>query len=152
KKSPSEIHGAGYRATPSDFPVENMTIEHITPMPAVFANVSYGDRFLDKKLGVMLGGSFQNSYRPVNNYFYDPGVNSREGNPLIMRDLIERQTSSQLQRIAFHGKLDYRFNAKNNLSFYAGKFLLNEFRVRDQFRQQSFVVSESYAVYPITRF
>lgn len=152
KKSPSEIHGAGYRATPSDFPVENMTIEHITPMPDVFANVSYGDRFLDKKLGVMLGGSFQNSYRPVNNYFYDPGVNSREGNPLIMRDLIERQTSSQLQRIAFHGKLDYRFNAKNNLSFYAGKFLLNEFRVRDQFRQQSFVVSESYAVYPITRF
>lgn len=151
KKSPSELHGPTYRATPDDFPVENMIIQEKTPMPDVFANVTYGNRFLNDKLGVMVGGSFQNSYRPVSNYFYDPSVDNTEGNPLIMRELIERETSSQLQRIAFHAKADYALNERHKLSFYVGQYFLNEFRVREQLRRESFVTSNNYAVYPITR-
>ncbi len=152
RKSPKEQYGAAYRATPADFPTANMTLKEITAPPDVFANATYGNRFLDKRLGVMLGGSFQNSYRPVENYLYDPVPNFTEGNPLVMRELIERKTSSQLQRLAFHGKLDYELNLKNKLSFYFGKYLLNEFRVRDQVRRESFVVDNNYAVYPLTRF
>lgn len=152
RRSPAEINGRSYRATPDDFPTENMVANPVTPLPDIIANLTYGDRFLDKRLGVMLGASFQNSYRPVDNFFYDPSVSPREGNPLLMNELIDRQTSSQMQRIAFHGKLDYTFNQKNNMSFYFGKYLLNEFRVRDQIRQESFVAVTNYAVYPITRF
>ncbi len=152
RESPRERFGSSFNATPDDFSVKNMTVKRVTPLPDIFANVTYGNRFLNKKLGVMAGASFQNSYRPVSNYFYDPSVNSNEGNPLIMRELIERETSSQLQRIAFHGKLDYTLNEKNSLSLYAGQYLLNEFRVRDQRRRESFVTSDNYAVYPITRF
>lgn len=152
RRSPKEIHGKNYRATPADFPVENMTAEYIRPLPDVIASVTYGDRFLGKKLGLMLGGSFQNSYRPVSNYFYDPSVNFLPGNPLIMQELIERETSSQFQRIAFHGKLDYDLNERHNVNFYFGKYLLNEFRVRDQLRRESFVTENNYAVYPVTRF
>lgn len=152
RKSPKELYGAGYRATPDDFPVENMINESVTPLPDVIANLTYGNRFLDKKLGVMLGGSFQNSYRPVSNFFYDPSASPREGNPLLMNQLIIRETSSQMRRIAIHGKVDYSFNSRSNLSLYVGKYLLNEFRVRDQIRQESFVAVSNYAVYPITRF
>ncbi len=150
--SPKELFGEGYRATPADFPTENMTKKEVTPLPDIFANLTYGNRFFNKRLGVMLGGSFQNSYRPVSNYFYDPSVNNAPGNPQIMRQLIERETSSQLQRIAFHSKLDYELSDKSTISLYAGHYMLNEFRVRDQFRQQSFVAVSNYAVYPVTRF
>ncbi|MFO7721376.1 MAG: outer membrane beta-barrel protein [Gillisia sp.] len=154
KLSPSERFGADYRATPADFPVENMIEERITPLPDIFANISYGNRYFKNKLGIMVGGSFQNSYRPVSNYFYDPSVDFREGigNPLLMRELIERETSSQMQRIAFHSKLDYKFNENHKLDLYFGKYYLNEFRVRDQERRESFVSTDNYAVYPVTRF
>lgn len=152
RRSPRERFGDDYQAVPGDFPVENMIDERSTPMPDIFANATYGNRFLDRKLGVMIGGSFQNSYRPVTNYFYDPSVSYREGNPLIMQELIDRETSSQLQRIAFHAKMDYKFNENNTLDFYFGKYLLNEFRVRNQVRRESFVIEDNYAVYPITRF
>ena len=152
RRSPKERFGENYRATPADFPVENMINEGITPLPDIFANLTFGNRYLDNKLGVMIGGSFQNSYRPVSNYFYDPGVSFLPGNPLLMRELIERETSSQLQRTAFHGKLDYAINPKHNISLYLGQYLLNEFRVRDQVSRESFVSTTDYAVYPITRF
>ncbi|SNS22496.1 TonB-dependent receptor [Belliella buryatensis] len=152
RRSPKERFGDNYRATPADFPVENMINKGITTLPDIFANLTFGNRYLDNKLGVMLGGSFQNSYRPVSNYFYDPGVSFLPGNPLLMRELIERETSSQLQRTAFHGKLDYAINPKHSISLYLGQYLLNEFRVRDQVRRESFVSTTDYAVYPITRF
>lgn len=151
-RSPSERFGSDYRATPEDFPIENMTIDEITPMPDMLASATYGNRFFDKNLGVMVGASFQNSYKPVSNYFYDPGVNSRKGNPLIMRELIERKTSSQIERIAGHGKIDYNFGQNHTIGLYTGKYLLNEFRVRDQIRRENFVTEQNYAVYPITRF
>lgn len=152
RKSPKELHGARYRATPEDFPIENMTSKVTQPLPDVLANITYGNRFIQKKLGVMVGLSFQNSYRPVSNYFYDPSVSHREGNPLNMQQLIDRETSSQLQRIAVHGKLDYEINKKNALNLYVGKYYLNEFKVREQLRRESFVIDNNYAVYPITRF
>ncbi len=149
--SPKELYGDDYRAVPADFPVENMIPRDVTPLPDVFANLTYGNRFLGNKLGVMLGGSFQNSYRPVSNYFYDPSVNNMPGNPQIMRQLIDRETSSQLQRYALHTKLDYQVNKRNTFGLYIGQYNLNEFRVRDQIRQQQFVAVTNYAVYPITR-
>ena len=152
RRSPKEVHGENYRATPADFPVENMTLQQKTPLPDILASATYGNRFLRNRFGVMAGGSFQNSYKPVTNYFYDPSVNFREGNPLVMNELIERETSAQTQRMAFHTKLDYDFNRYHNLSLYAGHYILNEFRVRDQIRRESFVSTQNYAVYPITRF
>ena len=153
KLSPKEQFGPNYRATPDDFPVENMINKDLgKAMPDIFGNLTFGNRYLDNKLGVMLGGSFQNSYRPVSNYFYAPEPNFNPGNPLDMRRLIERETSSQQTRAAVHGKLDYNLNPNNKFSLYLGHYLLNEFRVRDQVRRESFVATTNISVYPITRF
>ncbi len=150
-RSPRERFGEDYVATPGDFPVENMILNHRTPLPDIMASATYGNRLFNKRLGFMAGASFQNSYKPVTNYFYDPSVNWREGNPLIMQELIERETSSQTRRMAFHSKLDYKLSDSHNFEFYFGKYLLDEFRVRDQVRRESFVSTQNYAVYPITR-
>ncbi|WP_126969814.1 TonB-dependent receptor [Gynurincola endophyticus] len=152
RNSPRERFGSTYRARPDDFPVENMMIKNVQALPDVFGNLTYGDRFLNDKLGLMVGGSFQNSYRPVTNYFYDPTPAPREGNPLFMRRLIDRQTSSQLQRAALHVKLDYVFNENNKISLYGGQYMLNEFRVRDQVRRENFVSTATYSEYPVKRF
>ncbi len=152
RQSPKERFGDDYMAVPGDFPTENMTLQQVQALPDVLANISLGNRYKSGKLGVMVGASFQNSYRPVSNYFYDPAVNGMPGNPQIMRQLIERETSSQMQRIAFHGKVDYKYNPRNTLSLYIGQYNLNEFRVRDQLRRESFVAADNFAVYPITRF
>lgn len=153
KLSPKERFGPNYRATPEDFPTEIMINKNLSKaMPDIFANLTFGNRYLNNKLGLMLGGSFQNSYRPVSNYFYDPGVSFLPGNPLLMRELIERETSSQQTRGAIHGKLDYSLHPNHKLSLYLGHYILNEYRVRDQVRRESFVASTDYAVYPITRF
>ncbi|REL37629.1 TonB-dependent receptor [Rhodohalobacter sp. SW132] len=151
-RSPREIHGEDYRATPDDFPVENMIMDHKTPLPDLMASATYGNRIFGNRLGIMAGASFQNSYKPVSNYFYDPSVNFREGNPLIMNQLIERETSSQMRRMAVHGKLDFNISENHTIDLYLGKYLLDEFRVRDQVRRESFVSTQNYAVYPITRF
>ena len=154
KESPSERYGLDYSAVPDDFATENMIEERVTPLPDIFANATYGNRYFNNKLGVMVGASFQNSYRPVTNYFYDPTVNVREGrgNPLVMQELIDRETSSQLQRMAAHAKLDYSIDDNNSLDLYVGKYFLNEYRVRNQVRRENFVTANSFAVYPITRF
>lgn len=151
RKSPRELFGDDYRAVPADFPIENMIPEQKTPMPDLLASATYGNRFFNKRLGMMAGASFQNSYKPVSNYFYNPAVNSFEGNPLIMRELIERETSSQIQRFAFHTKLDYSISGNHTIGLYAGKYLLNEFRVREQQLRDNFVIAQSYVVYPLTR-
>jgi hypothetical protein len=151
RRSPAEIYGPDYRATPDDFPVENMIPREITPMPDILASVTYGDRFFNKRLGFMAGASYQNSFKPVSNYFYNPAVNSREGNPLIMRELIERETSSQINRMALHSKLDYSLSNNHKIGLYVGKYLLNEFRVREQQLRDNFVIDQSYVVYPLTR-
>lgn len=151
RKSPRELFGDDYRAVPADFPIENMIPEQKTPMPDLLASATYGNRFFNKRLGIMAGASFQNSYKPVSNYFYNPAVNSFEGNPLIMRELIERETSSQIQRFAFHTKLDYSLSENHTIGLYAGKYLLNEFRVREQQLRDNFVIAQSYVVYPLTR-
>lgn len=150
KKSPAERYGPGYEAVAGDFSPLQFNPEKRL-LADLFANASYGDRFFKKKLGVLLGGSFQNSYRPGENYFYDPTVLNLEGNPLRMNELIERRTSTQQQRIAFHSRLDYSLSSRHTISLYAGQYRLNEFRVREQFRQESFVVPTGYAVYPLTR-
>jgi len=154
KRSPSELFGPNYEAVPGDFPGQNMVQHYKTPLPDVIANATYGDRLLDQKLGLMLGASFQNSYRPSSYYSYDPGIANTAGNPILLNEFIERRTSAQQQRIAFHGKATYDIDNKNKVGLYGGHYLLNEFRVRDQVRReaQGLTVDDGYPAYLTTRF
>ena len=45
------------------------------PLPDLTAGLSYGDRFFNNKLGVMLAGSYLNTYRgKESQLYYQPGT------------------------------------------------------------------------------
>lgn len=151
RKSPAGRYGPRYEAVPGDFPTLQFEPKNRV-LADILTSASYGQRFLNDRLGILLGASYQSSFRPNDNYFYNPTILGREGNPLRMNELIERRTSTEQQRMAFHAKLDYSPSANHTFSLYAGQYHLNEFRVREQHKQEGqFHTPTGFNVYPMTR-
>lgn len=126
KQSPYEQMGKpeDNRVTMDNFTTDNLRMTWKKPLPDLTAGLSYGDRFFDDKLGVMLAGSFLNTYRgKESELYYQPGTT---------HDGIEyRNYSSQQTRIGAHAKLDYHINANHKLTWYNGYMDMREAEVRD---------------------
>jgi len=133
KKSPYETNGAAYLAKPADFTRDNLNYTNKSFVPNELANFSLGNRFFNKKLGVMLGGSYQNTYRTYSNIFVPgdqyidvanaPGV-------LQIKHANARDYSTQVTRTGLNAKIDYRFNADNKVSAYAFYAVLDDAQAR----------------------
>jgi TonB-dependent receptor len=114
--SPSEMYGASYIAQPNDFTRSNLDFKSIQPPPSETFTFSYGDRFFNKKLGFIIGDTYQNNYfgsdvegengnadpkdpdhRPRANDIYNRSISSRE----ILNNLIAH--------------LDYKINDRNKI-------------------------------------
>lgn len=127
KESPYERMGKPekFTVTDDDFTKENLRMKWNRPLPDLTAGISYGDRFFDNQLGIMLAGSFLNTYRgKESNIFYQPGRDSD--------NIEERNYSDQQTRIGAHAKLDYHFNGQNKLTWYNGYMDMRETEVRDR--------------------
>jgi hypothetical protein len=80
-----------------------------------------GNRFLDKKLGVIVSGSFQNTYKgstwdrlvPDAQPYPQPSANTPS-----FSDAYIRRYSTQTQRLGTQAKIDYVFNSRNKLSLF----------------------------------
>lgn len=126
KQSPYEAQGKpeDYKVSSKDFSNSNMKMKWNTPLPDLTAGVSYGDRFFDDKLGVMIAGSYMNTYRGKESMlYYQPGT-SHNG-------IEYRNYSSQQTRSGAHVKLDYHLNEKNKFTWYNGYMDMQEAEVRD---------------------
>ena len=126
KKSPYEAMGMpeDNRVTMDNFKTDNLRMKWQKPLPDLTAGLSYGDRFFDNKLGVMLAGSFLNTYRgKESNLYYQPGT-SHNG-------IEYRNYSSQQTRIGAHAKLDYHINPHHKLTWYNGYMDMREVEVKD---------------------
>ena len=108
KKSPYEALGKpeDYKVTMEDFTTSNLRMKWKKPLPDLTAGLSYGDRFFDDKLGVMLAGSFLSTSRgKESRLYYQPGT-SHNG-------IEYRNYSSEQTRIGMHitnhstGKMGY---------------------------------------------
>lgn len=129
--SPAERFGSRYEATPQDFSTQNLITRERTPLPDFFGGLTVGDRFLGGKLGVMFGGSVQNSYRSADRDWYKIDADPLGTGRPALGNFQQRETSVNQFRLGLHSKIDYRFNPKNNLSLYLGHFTLNDFEVRE---------------------
>lgn len=133
-RSPYEINGKNYKATPLDFPKGPLDYKLSHPSPNVVGGLSIGQRFLNNKLGVLLAGSYQNTYRGSNSDFYNTTVVAAGNKIGTIINLDERQYSEQQKRYGVHAKLDYIIDQHNKLSLYNAYVDLNSFQLRDSKR------------------
>lgn len=127
--SPRYLNGNDYAASVSDFPLENVNFTDKMPSPNQVYSLTIGNRFLNNKLGVLVAGSYQNTYRGAESIFMDVFVNQEDNTPYYDRVQV-RQFSTQQVRSGVHTKVDYRFNSKHKLDLYAAAVNLNDFETR----------------------
>ena len=131
KKAPGEIHihEEKFKAEISDFTSKNLRLESKTASPNLLLGFSFGDRFFCNKLGVMLAGNYQNSYRGSNSLLYS--FNSTSNLLPLLSDESRREYSEQQSRMGSHLKFDYRINTHNKIQWYNGYMYLSSIQVRD---------------------
>ena len=126
KQSPYEAMGKpeDYKVTMNDFTTSNLHMKWKKPMPDITGGFSYGDRFFENKLGVMLAASYLNTYRgKESQIYYQPGTTHN--------GIEDRNYSSQQTRIGAHAKFDYHINPNHKLTWYNGYMDMREAEVRD---------------------
>ncbi len=130
-KSPSDINGEGYVATPSDFTYNNFDYKSKHNPVNTTIGFSIGNRFLkNKKLGIVVAGSYQNLYRGSNTLWFKPENQPAPGNVPAFTDIYVRQYNMQQTRIGVHSKIDYEINEKNKISLYNVYMQLDELQYR----------------------
>jgi len=135
-KAPGEINPGGI-ATPSDFPYQNLITKTANPAPNLNASLTIGNRYLNKKLGVLFSGSYQNLYQGDNSFSViqtntvgPPVGNSQQNQETAFQSAYNRQYSIQLQRLGAIASIDYKFDENNTINLFATYLALNQYRVR----------------------
>lgn len=129
-KSPYEINGRSYNATQNDFTAGTLDYKYKNPAPNLIGSLSVSQRFLDNRLGVVLAGSYQNTYRGSNSTFYNTAVNGTDTYSVITNKSY-REFSEQQQRTGLHSKIDYAFNKNHQLTLYNVYVNLKNQQLRD---------------------
>lgn len=118
-KSPADINGANYIATPNDFTYKNFDYKRKNLPLNTNLGFSISNRFLkDKKLGVVVATSYQNEYKGSNSTWFKPENQPAPGNVPAFTDLYSRRYNTNQTRYGIHTKLDYILNSKNKISLY----------------------------------
>lgn len=129
-KSPYEINGRNYNATRADFAKGTLDFTSKKPAPNVIGSMSIGQRLFDSKLGIVLAGSYQNTYRGSNSTLYGSAVSGLDEYAVITNKSY-REFSEQQKRLGLHGKVDYVFDKNNKISLYNIYVNLKNQQVRD---------------------
>lgn len=130
-KSPYENNGRAYEAKAADFSKGTVDYKAKQADPNLVGGISIGQRFLNNKLGVLIAGSYQNTYRGTNSTFFNSTVAETDKFSRIT-SMAERQFSEQQKRYGLHGKIDYNFNDRNKLSLVNSYVNLTSIQTRDQ--------------------
>jgi TonB-dependent receptor len=131
-KSPVELHGSDYQATPYDFTYKNFDYKtRKLPMDG-FLGFSIGNRFLkDKQLGIILAVSYQNLFKGSDRVWLRPENQPQPGNVPSFDDIYIRKYNIQTTRYGLHSKIDYEFNPKNKISLYNLYLVMDEVENRE---------------------
>ena len=125
-------------ASPNSFPYQNLITNNGTPPPNTTASLTIGNRFFNKKLGVIFSGSFQNIYAGNNSFYAPPAkvvgpaedINSEMSASAFESSNI-RQYSSKIDRTGLNTAFDYKLNDNNTISLLGTYIQLDEHRVRE---------------------
>ena len=126
----SAIHGSDYQARESEFPRKNLVVETKKASPDFLFNFSGGDRFLNKKLGVLFALSAQKTSQ-ANTYDYTSYVSDPNTNKNVPEYWEHQVFSKGQNKYGGYLKLDYQFNRDNQISLFSSLFQSTELRVRE---------------------
>jgi len=117
-KSPYERNEQGYRAVPADFTNQNLIIKTVDIPVNSYGNLTFGNRFLNKKLGWIFSGSYQNTYTGENSLYFKDDL-SRDGKNLpVLTSMQERIYTENKRNYGIHSKFDYQFTNKHRVQLY----------------------------------
>jgi outer membrane receptor protein involved in Fe transport len=134
RRSPAEIQGNPYAANPiADFPVGNMHYSNNSAPINSTLGMTIGDRFLNKKLGVILSASYQNFFKGSTSQRLIPDaqpLTAPAANTPSFSDDYVRQYSTHTNRIGLQNKIDYVFNSRNTISLFNLYLRQNDYESR----------------------
>ncbi|PTQ98178.1 TonB-dependent receptor [Mucilaginibacter yixingensis] len=134
KQSPYMANGPLYQAKPSDFTRDNLNFTNKNFTPNTLASLSIGNRFFDKKLGVMIGGSYQDTYKGYTSIFSPADPVDQTGGDKQLAIQIKhanfRTYSTHLTRVGLNGKVDYQLAPGQKLSLNGFYAMLDEAQSR----------------------
>lgn len=106
KKSPYEAFGSEYKAQMSDFKCGPVQLKsHSIPSPNFIGGLSIGNRFWNDRLGVILAGSVQNTFRGTERYYNSVKMASGE-QAMYISNLHHRYYSIHDFTMGAHAKFD----------------------------------------------
>ena len=106
KKAPYEAFGSEYKASMSDFKNGSMQLKsHSMPAPNFIGGLSVGNRFWNDRLGVMLAGSIQNTFRGTERTYNSVKMASGE-QAMYISKLNHRYYSIHDLTTGVHAKVD----------------------------------------------
>ncbi len=121
-RSPSEIAGSNtYYARPEEFSRQPLNYSKVAlPVNGLFS-LSIGNRIFKHRLGFLLGGSYQHTYRGSTSTFFSlngqPSPDPTPNTP-IFESVQNRVYSNEQARLGLNLKLDYAFSNRHKLSLY----------------------------------
>lgn len=129
-RSPYERKGSRYNATSADFSSSALNYRNFHPGPDVLGGFSIGDRFIHDRLGVMIAGTVQNTYRGNNSLFFNSEVvDTMKGVTLSSEN--ERRFSERQTRYGLYVNLEYQFDSSNVVRWNNIWISLDNIQVRD---------------------
>lgn len=129
-KTPFELNGYDYSAKSNDFTTKTATAIQQHFVPDIDASVSFGNRYFNHKLGMIVAASYNNYHDGSNSTRLAPDL--LEGSSLPkLTNVSYRQYSNHITRMGLHAKLDYKINNTNHLKFYLAYISLQNDEVRE---------------------
>lgn len=130
-KSPNERYGTAHTPAITDFSTSNLALRTKRFVPDLTASLAYGDRFFDKRLGIIAAASVQNLHRGKESDLYY-NVKSNDNSGVTQRTYAEQQT-----RLGAHLRADYALSPAHTLALYTGYLFFRNQQVRDIVAEQS---------------
>jgi hypothetical protein len=118
KESPYQLYGPSYSATGNDFTKPNLFFTDRQPAPDLVGSLTWGRRYWDKKIGVLIAGDYQTIKNGVNSFFIpqdnEPQLNNAPG----LTDFYLDKYAATIIRKGLHARVDFSPDAKNSISLY----------------------------------
>ncbi len=133
---PAEVHGTGYAAQPNDFTRNNLTYTNARAMPDAYYSLTASNRYFDHLFGVLVSGSYQNTYRRTEGLYYsiENNINNIDSVSHVIVPTYgtqeTREYSTDRERIGLYGKFDYIFDPDNTIDLGYSYVGLNDWEAR----------------------